>query len=95
MVSTTTAAKNSRDRAPPTSAAELHEGDGEGVDEDVEHRPAADELDQAIEPGPLAVAPEGAALDHDQEIAEGDELPSGTITLAISTMRASGQEPVV
>src|SRR5215475_10231893 len=28
---------------------ELHEGDGEGVDEDVQHRPAADEIDQAIE----------------------------------------------
>ena len=29
---------------------ELHQGDGEGVDEDVEHRPAADEFDHPIKP---------------------------------------------
>src|SRR5262245_7738885 len=56
---------------------ELHEGDGERVDEHVQHRPAADELDEAEQAGPLAALQEGPALDRDQQIAEGDELSDG------------------
>jgi hypothetical protein len=54
---------------------ELHEGDGERVNEYVQHRPTADELDHAIEPGPLVVALDRAALHRDQEIGERDQLP--------------------
>src|SRR5574337_264053 len=54
---------------------QLHEGDGERVDEHVQHRPAADKLDHSIQPCPLAAAPERAALHRDQEIAERDQLP--------------------
>src|SRR5215831_11645762 len=53
---------------------QLHEGDGEGVDEHVEHRPAPDDLDQAIQPGPVAVASRHAALNRDEEIGEGHQL---------------------
>src|SRR5215831_5582825 len=53
---------------------QLHERHGEGVDEDVEHRPAPDHLDQPIQPGAVAVAPRHAALDRDEEIGEGHQL---------------------
>src|SRR5262245_16188104 len=56
---------------------ELHEGDGERVDEHVQHRPAADEPDEAEQAGPLAALQEGPALHRDQQVAEGDELSEG------------------
>jgi hypothetical protein len=40
----------------------VHEGDGQGDDEDVEHRPTPDKLDDPIEPRPLERAPGGAAV---------------------------------
>src|SRR5215467_625616 len=43
---------------------QLHEGNGERIDEHVEHRPAPDDLDQTIEPSPVAVASRHAALDR-------------------------------
>src|SRR5215470_7657516 len=53
---------------------QLHESHGEGIDEHVEHRPAPDDLDQAIESGPVAVASRHAALNRDEEIGEGHQL---------------------
>src|SRR5262249_18763353 len=53
---------------------ELDERDGERVDEHVQHRPAADVLDQAIQPGPVARPAEGTALDRDEQIGERDQL---------------------
>src|SRR5215467_7086554 len=53
---------------------QLHEGDGEGVDEHVEHRPAPDHLDQPIQPGSVAVASRDAPLHRDEEIGEGHQL---------------------
>src|SRR5215813_282152 len=49
---------------------QLHERHSEGVDEDVEHRPAPDDLHQTIQAGAVAVAPRHAALDRDEEIGE-------------------------
>src|SRR5215469_16904916 len=56
---------------------QLHEGDGEGVDEHVEHRPAPDHLDQPIQPGSVAVASRDAPLHRDEEIGEGHQLAEG------------------
>src|SRR5262249_37613939 len=56
---------------------QLHERHGERIDEHVEHRPASDDLDQAIEPGPVAVASRDPALDCDEEVGEGHQLPKG------------------
>src|SRR5215467_14302060 len=53
---------------------QLHERHGERVDEDVEHRPAPDDLHQTIQAGAVAVAPRHAALDRDEEIGEGHQL---------------------
>src|SRR5215467_814138 len=53
---------------------QLHECDGEGVDEHVEHRPAPDDLDQPVQPGPVPVVPWNAALHRDEEIGEGHQL---------------------
>src|SRR5215813_12529487 len=53
---------------------QLHEGDGEGIDEHVEHRPAPDHLDQPIQPGPVAVASWDATLHRDEQIGEGHQL---------------------
>src|SRR5215472_5272208 len=53
---------------------QLHEGHGERIDEHVEHRPAPDDLDQPIQPGPVAVASGNPALDRDEEIGEGHQL---------------------
>src|SRR5262252_6098124 len=53
---------------------QLHERDGEGVDEHVQHRPAPDDLHQTIQSGPVPVAPRHAALDRDEEIGEGHQL---------------------
>src|SRR6185295_11071833 len=52
----------------------LHERDGERRNEDVEHRPAADEFDDAVELRALPVVGDGAALDGDQQIGERYEL---------------------
>src|SRR5262245_20184837 len=56
---------------------QLHEGDGEGVDEHVEHRPASDELDQTIETSALPITRDRAALYRDQEIGQRDQLAEG------------------
>src|SRR5262245_3867479 len=53
---------------------ELYEGDGERVDEHVQHRPAADELDHAIQPGAVAGSAERAALHRDQQVDERNQL---------------------
>src|SRR5215468_8984861 len=53
---------------------QLHERDGEGVDEHVQHRPAPDHLDQLIQPGPVAVASGDATLHRDEQIGEGHQL---------------------
>src|SRR5499433_265451 len=53
---------------------QLHEGHGERIDEHVEHRPAPDDLDQPVQPGPVAVASRNPALDRDEEIGEGHQL---------------------
>ena len=57
IVSTTTAMKNTTPgaRLHRHQRLQLHQRDDERVDEDVEHRPAADELDQAIEARALVV----------------------------------------
>src|SRR5262245_22760791 len=49
--------QDARPRLDRHQRLELDQGDRERVDEDVQHRPAPDELDHAVEPGPLAVAP--------------------------------------
>src|SRR5215831_2762667 len=53
---------------------QLHKRHGEGIDEHVEHRPAPDDLDQAIQAGAVAVAPRHAALDRDEQVREGHQL---------------------
>src|SRR5215813_10935976 len=53
---------------------QLHEGHSERIDEHVEHRPAPDDLDQPVQPGPVAVASRNPALDRDEEIGEGHQL---------------------
>src|SRR5262245_2846503 len=53
---------------------ELHQCRGEGVDEDVDHRPAPDQLDRAIEPDALPVVLDGAPLDADQQVDERQDL---------------------
>ena len=64
IVSTTTAMKYTTP-GPGIDRHErrqLHERHDERVDEHVEHRPAPDELDDAVEPRALPVAHRGAAL---------------------------------
>src|SRR5262245_31308329 len=56
---------------------QLHEGHGESIDEHVEHRPAPDDLDPVIQASAVPVAPWHAALDRDEEIGEGHQLPDG------------------
>ena len=64
IVSTTTAMKYTTPEPGATdiSGVELHQRHDERVDEDVEHRPAADEFDQPIQPRAVVVALRRAAL---------------------------------
>src|SRR5258705_10089475 len=54
---------------------ELDEGHRERVDEDIEHRPPPDDLDQAIQPRAVVVALDRPALHGDQQIGQRHELP--------------------
>src|SRR5215831_4512760 len=54
---------------------ELHERDDEGVDEDVEHRPAPDELHHLVDAGAVVAVPGRAALHGDQQVSERGDLP--------------------
>src|SRR5262245_5127335 len=53
---------------------ELHERDRERGDEHVEHRPAADELDEPVETDAVTEVPERAALHRDQQVGQSDQL---------------------
>src|SRR6188768_3846004 len=53
---------------------ELYQGNGECVDENIQHRPAPDELDHSIQPGALTAAAARAALHRDQEIGQRHQL---------------------
>src|SRR2546422_5602688 len=53
---------------------ELHHGDEQGDHEDVEHRPAADRLDQAIEARALVRAPVDAELHREEQHHQADDL---------------------
>src|SRR5882672_12954694 len=54
--------------------SELHHGDEQRDHEDVEHRPAADRLDQAIEARALVRPPVGAELHREEQHHEADDL---------------------
>src|SRR5215468_462731 len=56
---------------------QLYERHGEGIDEHIQHRPATNDLDEAIEPRAIPVACRDAALDRDEEIREGHQLADG------------------
>src|SRR5262245_1981244 len=58
---------------------ELHQCHREGVDEDVQHRPAADEAHHPVEPRAVAVAVGAphAPLHGDEEVGERDQLAEG------------------
>src|SRR6266568_4062535 len=49
---------------------ELHEGDDERIDEYIEHRPPAYELDQLVDPGTVMAVLDRATLHRHQQVAE-------------------------
>src|SRR5215469_17056341 len=53
---------------------ELHQSRGEGVDENIHHRPPPDELDGSKEPNALLVIPDRTALHGDEQIRHHDDL---------------------
>src|SRR5215472_1408527 len=56
---------------------QLHERDDERIDEYVEHRPAADELDYTIHACAVVPVPDLATLYLDQQVRQCDELAEG------------------
>ena len=66
--------KQSRSRLHRHQRLELDQGGGKGVDEHVNHRPAADELDDSVEPHPLLVVLDRTALHGNEQVAERHDL---------------------
>src|SRR3954470_4384488 len=59
--------KRARPRAHAGKRGELHQGREQRHDEDVEHRPAADGLEQAVKPRALERLPEPAELQREKQ----------------------------
>src|SRR5210317_728731 len=55
-------------------ASQMHQGHQDGDHKNIDHRPAADNLDNAVEPGAVLLAPVGLALDADQQGYQSEQL---------------------